>query len=182
LLLSTLERTSTSDHGPLALPHASPPPRHWLMKTEPDVFSYDDLVAEKCSGWDGVRNYQACNFLRAMRRGDLVIVYHSNHSNAAPPGVAGIARVAAEATPDPTQFDPPGFAARAALTASRRPGASSPPPAPYRMSSVDPSRDGCRPRGSGRGGRPLGGDLEAEPASTLVPHSRLLRPLVEHPL
>jgi len=77
--------------------------RHWLMKTEPDVFSYDDLVAQRRAGWDGVRNYQARNFMREMRRGDLVIVYHSN---ATPPGAAGIARVVAEATPDPTQFDP----------------------------------------------------------------------------
>ncbi len=77
--------------------------RHWLMKTEPDVFSYDDLVAEKRSGWDGVRNYQARNFMRDMRRGDLVILYHSN---ATPPGAAGIARIVGEAEPDPTQFDP----------------------------------------------------------------------------
>jgi predicted RNA-binding protein with PUA-like domain len=78
-------------------------PRHWLMKTEPDVFSYDDLVTEQRSGWDGVRNYQARNFMREMRRGDLVILYHSN---AQPPGAAGIARVVGEAEPDPTQFDP----------------------------------------------------------------------------
>ena len=78
-------------------------PRHWLMKTEPDVFSYDDLVKEKRSGWDGVRNYQARNFMRDMRRGDLVILYHSN---ATPPGAAGIARIVGEAEPDATQFDP----------------------------------------------------------------------------
>jgi predicted RNA-binding protein with PUA-like domain len=77
--------------------------RHWLMKTEPDVFSYDDLVAQRRAGWDGVRNYQTRNFMREMRRGDLVILYHSN---ATPPGAAGIARIVAEATPDPTQFDP----------------------------------------------------------------------------
>ena len=77
--------------------------RHWLMKTEPDVFSYDDLVQQKRAGWDGVRNYQARNFMREMRRGDLVVVYHSN---ATPPGAAGIARVVGEAEPDPTQFDP----------------------------------------------------------------------------
>jgi len=73
------------------------------MKTEPDVFSYDDLVRQRRAGWDGVRNYQARNHLREMRRGDLVVVYHSN---ATPPGVAGIARVVGEAEPDPTQFDP----------------------------------------------------------------------------
>lgn len=76
---------------------------HWLMKSEPDVFSYDDLVRVKREGWDGVRNYQARNFMREMRKGDLVIFYHSN---ATPPGAAGIARVAGEAEPDPTQFDP----------------------------------------------------------------------------
>ena len=76
---------------------------HWLMKSEPDVFSYDDLVRVKREGWDGVRNYQARNFMRAMRKGDLVIFYHSN---ATPPGAAGIAKIAGEAEPDPTQFDP----------------------------------------------------------------------------
>ena len=73
------------------------------MKSEPDVFSYDDLVRVKREGWDGVRNYQARNFMRAMRKGDLVIFYHSN---ATPPGAAGIAKIAGEAEPDPTQFDP----------------------------------------------------------------------------
>jgi len=76
---------------------------HWLVKTEPDVFSYDDLQRSGTTGWDGVRNYQARNHLRSMRLGDLVLVYHSN---AAPPGVVGIAEVVAEHTPDPTQFDP----------------------------------------------------------------------------
>lgn len=76
---------------------------HWLAKTEPDVFSYDDLERLGGTGWDGVRNYQARNHLRAMRNGDLVIVYHSN---ASPPGVAGIAEVVGEHEPDPTQFDP----------------------------------------------------------------------------
>lgn len=73
------------------------------MKSEPDVFSYDDLVKVKREGWDGVRNYQARNFMREMRKGDLVIFYHSN---ATPPGVAGVARIVGEAEPDPTQFDP----------------------------------------------------------------------------
>ena len=76
---------------------------HWLMKSEPDVFSYDDLVKVKREGWDGVRNYQARNFMREMRKGDLVIFYHSN---ATPPGVAGVANIVKEAEPDPTQFDP----------------------------------------------------------------------------
>jgi predicted RNA-binding protein with PUA-like domain len=75
----------------------------WLVKSEPDVFGYDDLVAAKREGWDGVRNYQARNFMREMRRGDRAIFYHSN---AKPPGVAGIAKVVKGAEPDPPQFDP----------------------------------------------------------------------------
>ncbi len=75
----------------------------WLLKSEPDVFGYDDLVAAKREGWDGVRNYQARNFMREMRRGDRAIFYHSN---AKPPGVAGIAKIVKGAEPDPTQFDP----------------------------------------------------------------------------
>jgi len=73
------------------------------MKSEPDVFSYDDIVTVRREGWDGVRNYQARNFMREMRKGDLVIFYHSN---ATPPGVAGVAKIVKEAEPDPTQFDP----------------------------------------------------------------------------
>ncbi|MBI4933394.1 MAG: EVE domain-containing protein [Actinobacteria bacterium] len=76
---------------------------YWLMKSEPDVFGYDDLVRVKREGWDGIRNYQARNFLREMRKGDQVIFYHSN---ATPPGVAGVAKIVKEAEPDPTQFDP----------------------------------------------------------------------------
>ncbi len=73
------------------------------MKTEPDVYSIDDLARQKVGGWEGVRNYQARNHMRDMRRGDLVIVYHSNSD---PPGVAGVAEVHREAYPDPFQFDP----------------------------------------------------------------------------
>jgi predicted RNA-binding protein with PUA-like domain len=76
---------------------------YWLMKSEPDVFGYEDLVRVKREGWDGIRNYQARNFLREMRKGDQVIFYHSN---ATPPGVAGVAKIVKEAEPDPTQFDP----------------------------------------------------------------------------
>jgi len=76
---------------------------HWLMKSEPYVFSYDDLTKVKREGWDGVRNYQARNFMREMKKGDLVIFYHSN---ATPPGAAGVAKIVKEAEPDPTQFDP----------------------------------------------------------------------------
>lgn len=75
----------------------------WLMKSEPDVFSIDDLKRDEVSGWEGVRNYQARNFMRdAMKKGDLVFFYHSN---AQPPGLAGLARVDGPAIADPTQFD-----------------------------------------------------------------------------
>ncbi len=76
---------------------------HWLLKTEPDVFGYDDLVANRREGWDGVRNYTARIHLRAMRKGDTAILYHSN---AKPPGAAGVCKIVREAEPDPTQFDP----------------------------------------------------------------------------
>jgi len=80
------------------------PYTHWLMKSEPDTFSIDDLKQRKREPWDGVRNYQARNFMRdGMRKGDKVFFYHSN---CAEPGIAGIARVASEAYPDPSQFDP----------------------------------------------------------------------------
>ena len=80
--------------------------RYWLMKSEPDVFSYDDLEKAKnqTTHWDGVRNYRARNFMRdEMAVGDGVLYYHSN---ADPPGVAGIAEVASASYPDATQFDP----------------------------------------------------------------------------
>ncbi|MBI4060486.1 MAG: EVE domain-containing protein [Elusimicrobia bacterium] len=77
-------------------------PRRWLMKSEPDVFSIDDLARLETGGWDGVRNYQARNFMRDMAVGDKVLFYHSN---AAPSGVAGTAEVCRAAYPDPTQFD-----------------------------------------------------------------------------
>lgn len=73
------------------------------MKSEPYVYSYDDLEAEGRTLWDGIRNYQARNFMRdEMRIGDRVLYYHSNVQ---PPGVAGLAEVASEPYPDPTQFD-----------------------------------------------------------------------------
>ena len=76
--------------------------RYWLMKTEPDEFSIDDLAKKKFEPWTGVRNYQARNFMREMKAGDGVLFYHSSCEV---PGVAGIAEVAAEAYPDPTQFE-----------------------------------------------------------------------------
>ena len=77
--------------------------QYWLMKSEPDVFSIDDLKKQKQTTWDGVRNYQARNFMmNDMQVGDLVLFYHSN---AKPPGIAGLATVSKKAEPDPTQFD-----------------------------------------------------------------------------
>ena len=78
--------------------------RYWLMKSEPDAFSIDDLQRVGTEPWNGVRNYQARNFMRdGMKEGDGVLFYHSN---AKVPGIAGIARVASAAYPDDTQFDP----------------------------------------------------------------------------
>ena len=77
---------------------------HWLMKSEPDVYSIDDLKRDKREPWDGIRNYQARNMMRDdMRVGDDVFFYHSNCKV---PGIVGIARVASKPYPDPTQFDP----------------------------------------------------------------------------
>ena len=76
--------------------------RYWLMKSEPDAFSIDDLEKVGTEPWNGVRNYQARNFMRSMQVGDGVLFYHSNCKV---PGIAGIARVASAAYPDETQFD-----------------------------------------------------------------------------
>lgn len=77
----------------------------WLLKTEPSVFSIEDLERRprRTERWDGVRNYEARNFLRAMRRGDRAFLYHSS---CAKPGIAGIVRIARAAYPDPCAFDP----------------------------------------------------------------------------
>ncbi len=80
--------------------------QYWLVKSEPDVFSIDDLAKSKnkTTHWDGVRNYQARNTLRdQMKKGDRVLFYHSN---ATPPAIVGIARVVKEGYPDHTAFDP----------------------------------------------------------------------------
>ena len=72
------------------------------MKSEPDVYSIDHLERDSTESWEGVRNYQARNFMREMAEGDLAIFYHSN---AKPPGAAGVCRIAREAYPDDTQFN-----------------------------------------------------------------------------
>jgi len=78
---------------------------YWLMKSEPDVFSFEDLKAckKQTEPWDGIRNYQARNFMRDdMQVGDQVLFYHSNMT---PPGVAGVAEIASKPYADPTAFD-----------------------------------------------------------------------------
>ncbi|NCA68726.1 MAG: EVE domain-containing protein [Sphingobacteriia bacterium] len=80
--------------------------QYWLMKSEPQVFSLDDLAnrPDRTEPWDGVRNYQARNMMRdQMARGDHILFYHSN---CATPGVVGIAEVASASYPDPTAHDP----------------------------------------------------------------------------
>jgi len=76
--------------------------RYWLMKSEPQTYSIDDLERDGSTCWDGVRNYAARNNMREMATGDLVLFYHSN---ASPPAVVGVARVTRTAYPDPTQFN-----------------------------------------------------------------------------
>lgn len=76
---------------------------YWLMKSEPDVYPYEQLVADGSTHWDGVRNYQARNMMRdEMKIGDLVLYYHSNFK---PPHIVGVARVCKEGYPDHTSWD-----------------------------------------------------------------------------
>ena len=79
--------------------------QYWLLKSEPEAFSIDDLAhaPKRTTHWDGVRNYQARNFMRSMQIGDQVLFYHSN---ADPPAVMGIAEVVTRAYPDHSAFDP----------------------------------------------------------------------------
>jgi len=76
---------------------------YWLVKSEPESFSIDDLQRDKKTSWEGVRNFMARNYLRTMEKGDQVLYYHSNCEV---PAVVGIAKVVKTAYPDPTQFDP----------------------------------------------------------------------------
>ncbi|GCL35321.1 MAG: EVE domain-containing protein [Sphaerospermopsis sp.] len=75
---------------------------YWLMKSEPSVYSILDLQTQKQTIWDGVRNYQARNFLKQMQIGDLAFFYHSN---AEPPGIFGLMKIVETGIADPTQFD-----------------------------------------------------------------------------
>ncbi len=76
---------------------------YWLMKSEPEVYSILDLERDRLTLWDGVRNYQARNYLRTMNAGDLAFFYHSNTN---PPGIAGLMKIVQSNIADPTQFDP----------------------------------------------------------------------------
>jgi len=76
---------------------------HWLMKSEPEVYGIDHLEAEGSTLWDGIRNYQARNFMRTMQLGDRAFFYHSNTQ---PPGIVGLMEVIETGLTDPTQFDP----------------------------------------------------------------------------
>ena len=76
---------------------------YWILKSEPDVYSYDDLVAQGKGTWDGVRNYTARNNLRNMQEGDYAFFYHSNIGKE----IVGIAKITREAFPDPTVEEGP---------------------------------------------------------------------------
>ena len=77
-------------------------PWYWLLKSEPDAYSIDDLQSDGRSPWDGVRNFSARNRMREMKVGELALFYHSSTK---PTGVVGLCRVVKEAYPDPSQFD-----------------------------------------------------------------------------
>ena len=84
------------------------PTRYWLMKTEADCFGIDDLKRDGVTPWEGVRNYQARNFMMKMEVGDVVFFYHSNGTKENPTGIYGTATVSAKAHPDITQFEKKG--------------------------------------------------------------------------
>jgi predicted RNA-binding protein with PUA-like domain len=76
--------------------------QHWLMKSEPDAYSIADLERDGSTLWDGIRNYQARNFMRTMQLGDRAFFYHSNTT---PPGIVGLMEVCETGLTDPSQFD-----------------------------------------------------------------------------
>ncbi|WP_320663854.1 EVE domain-containing protein [Prochlorococcus sp. MIT 1223] len=77
-------------------------PNYWLMKSEPNAYSINDLATEKTTLWDGIRNYQARNYMRSMKVGEKAFFYHSNCK---PPGIVGLMEVIDTEVVDPTQFD-----------------------------------------------------------------------------
>lgn len=102
---TTKKATQKAPAKPAPVPFVRPSDgAFWLMKSEPDVYGITELQRDATTGWEGVRNYLARNFMRDhMKVGDLVLFYHSN---AEPSGIAGVARVATAPLPDPSQFDP----------------------------------------------------------------------------
>ena len=78
-------------------------PNYWLVKSEPHVYSLEDLKRDGRTAWEGVRNFQARNFMKEMKKGDLVLFYHSNCEDK---GVVGVAKVSAEAYPDTSAQNP----------------------------------------------------------------------------
>ena len=76
---------------------------YWLLKSEPEEFGIDDLEQKECEMWEGVRNYQARNFMREMKQGDLAFLYHSSCKTV---GIAGVMRIEKGGYPDPTAEDP----------------------------------------------------------------------------
>lgn len=144
-------------------PIHAPTGRAWLMKSEPESYSIDDLARDGQTAWEGVRNYQVRNSIRdEMQPGDLVLFYHSN---ASPPAAVGLARVASAARPDPTQFDP----------ASRYYDAKSPADAP-RWLLVDVAFVEKWPRGVSLA------ELKADPALDGMEVTRKGTRLSVHPL
>lgn len=100
--ISVTDREQKSLTPVAAEPATLPPmPRYWLMKSEPFKYSFAQLVRDKRTSWDGVRNFEARNSMRAMKVGDLALFYHSSEGKA----VVGIARIVKEAYPDPTAED-----------------------------------------------------------------------------
>lgn len=93
-------------------------PQYWLMKSEPDELSIRDLQRLGQARWDGVRNYQARNFVRSMQPGELFFFYHSSCPE---PGIAGIARIIGEPYADPTALDPQSHYFDAKATAEKNP-------------------------------------------------------------
>lgn len=91
---------------------------YWLMKSEPDELSIHDLQRLELTRWDGVRNYQARNFLRSMQPGDLFFFYHSSCPE---PGIAGIARIASQHYPDPTALEPDSHYFDSKVSAAKNP-------------------------------------------------------------
>jgi predicted RNA-binding protein with PUA-like domain len=91
---------------------------YWLMKSEPDVFGIANLERDRVTIWDGVRNYQARNFLKSMQVGDLAFFYHSNTN---PPGIVGLMQIVETGVVDPSQFDPDGeyYDPKSTVTAPR---------------------------------------------------------------